>query len=59
MIFSKDVSTRSMPTVKLMQRAIEKEERRMPHFPLTRRACWGLDTIRFRLLVGMSALNST
>ena len=33
------VSNRNMPTIKLMQRAIEKDERRMPRFPLTRRAC--------------------
>ena len=48
-----------MPTVKLMRRAIEKEDSRMPRFPLTRRASWGPDTIRLRLLAGTSALNAT
>ena len=47
------------PTVKLMQRAIEKDARRMPRFPLTRRASWGPDSIRLRLLAGTSALNAT
>ena len=48
-----------MPTVKLMRRAIEKDASRMPRFPLTRRASWGPDTIRLRLLAGTSALNAT
>jgi len=47
------------PTVKLMLRAIEKDARRMPRFPLTRRPSWGPDSIRLRLLVGTSALNAT
>ena len=31
----------------------------MPRFPLTKRACWGPDKIRLRLLAGTSALNAT
>jgi hypothetical protein len=50
---------RDMSTVKLMRRAFEKEDMQMPRFPLTKRACWGPDKIRFRLLAGMSGLNAT
>jgi hypothetical protein len=53
------LKTRGMSTIKLMRRACEKEHDRMPRFPLTRRACWGPDKIRFRLLAGMSSLNTT
>jgi exonuclease III len=50
---------RDMSTIKLMRRALEKEDHQMPRFPLTKRACWGPDKIRFRLLAGMSSLNVT
>jgi hypothetical protein len=50
---------RDMSTIKLMRRALEKENTQMPRFPLTKRACWGPDKIRFRLLAGMSGLNAT
>jgi hypothetical protein len=53
------VNTRGMSTIKLMRRALEKEDKQMPRFPLTKRACWGPDKIRFRLLAGMSSLNAT
>ena len=48
-----------MPTVQLMRRAIEKDARRIPCFPLTKRALRGPDQIRHRLLAGTSALNVT
>ena len=47
------------PTTKLMLHAIEEGDRRMPRFPLTRRASWGPDQVRLRLLAGTSALNAT
>ena len=50
---------RDVSTVNLMRRAFEKDDTQMPRFPLTKRACWGPDKIRFRLLAGMSALNKT
>ncbi len=50
---------RRMSTIKLMQRAIEKEAKKMPRFPLTRRAAKGPDQIRLRLLASTSALNVT
>ena len=53
--FTKD----RMPTVQLMRRAIEKDARRIPCFPLTKRALRGPDQIRHRLLAGTSALNVT
>ena len=48
-----------MTTIKLMRRAIEKDARRMPRFPLTRKAAKGPDQVRLRLLAGTSALNAT
>jgi hypothetical protein len=46
-------------TLELMRRALSAGESHMPRFTLTRRACWGPDMIRFRLLAGMSGLNAT
>ena len=46
-------------TINLMRRAVEKDATQMPRFPITKRANWGPDQIRLRLLTGTSALNGT
>ena len=46
-------------TIDLMRRAVNKDDTQMPLFPLVRRANWGPDQIRLRLLAGTSALNAT